>query len=121
MTQLARCSPDKQARVRAFLANGVDKHHVAVAMDALATLSHLSLSFFFVGLLIYLFNINHTVFSTVVCSIALSTAVYVCITLMPVFLAWQPIQYTTFPNILANLHQRTILSLPGSGYIWSSI
>jgi hypothetical protein len=85
MTQLVRCSPDKQACVRAFIANGVDKHHVAMAVEALATLVHLSLFVFFVGLLIYLFNINHTVFSTAVCSIALSTAVYVCITLMPVF------------------------------------
>ena len=34
-----------------------------MAVEALATLVHLSL--FFVGLLIYLFNINHTVLSSV--------------------------------------------------------
>ena len=84
VTQMARCSPDKQARVRAFIANGVDKYHVAMAVEALAALVHFSLFTFFVGLLNYLFNISHTVFSTVVCPIALSSAIYVCITLMPV-------------------------------------
>ena len=71
--------------MRAFIANGVDKHHVAMAVEALASLVHLSLFIFFAGLLIYLSNISHTVCSVVVCPIALSSAVYVCITLMPVF------------------------------------
>jgi len=85
LTQLPRCSPDKQARVRAFIANGVNKFHVAMAVEALAATVHLSLFTFFAGLLTYLFNINHTVFSTLVCYIALSSAIYTCITLVIVF------------------------------------
>ena len=85
LTRLARCSPDKQARVRAFIANGVNKFHVAMAVEALAALVHLSLFIFFVGLLNYLVNINHTVFSTLVCYVALSSALYAFITLMIVF------------------------------------
>jgi len=56
-----------------------------VASETLPILVHLSLFVFFVGLLIYLFNINHTVFSTVMCWIALLTVVYGCITFMPLF------------------------------------
>jgi hypothetical protein len=44
-----------------------------------------------VGLLIYLFNIHHTVFKVVVCWVALLTTVYGFITFMPVF--WQDSPY----------------------------
>jgi hypothetical protein len=84
-TQMLRCSPEKRARMRAYFANGVDKFHVPWAVEALPTLVHLSLLMFFAGLLIYLFNINHTVFSIVVCWVALTSVAYVCITLMPIF------------------------------------
>jgi hypothetical protein len=46
---------------------------------------HLSLFIFFAGLLVYLFNIHHTVFKVVVCWVALLTTVYGFITFMPVF------------------------------------
>jgi len=84
-TQVLRCSPKKRARMRAYFANGVDKFHVTWAVETLPTLVHLSLLMFFAGLLIYLFNINHTVFSIVVCWVGLTSAAYVCITLMPIF------------------------------------
>jgi hypothetical protein len=48
-------------------------------------LLHTSLFLFFSGLLIYLFNINHTVFSLVIWWVGLSGAVYGCITLLPIF------------------------------------
>jgi hypothetical protein len=71
--------------MRAFFANGVDKFRVAWAVETLPTLVHLSLLMFFAGLLIFLSNINHTVFSIVVCWVALTSVAYVCITLMPIF------------------------------------
>jgi len=84
-TQLPRCSPEKRARMHAFFANGVKKFHVDWAVEALPALVHLSLLTFFAGLLIFLDNVNHTVFSVVLCGVALSSAVYLCITLMPIF------------------------------------
>ena len=69
----------------AFLADGVDKLHVPWAVETLPTLLHLSLFLFFSGLLVYLFNIDHTVFSVVVWWGGLSVGVYGCITLMPIF------------------------------------
>ena len=85
ITQPARCEPHKRARARAFFAIGVDKFHVSWVVEALPALVHLSLFIFFAGLLIYLFNIHHTVFKVVVCWVALLTTVYGFITFMPIF------------------------------------
>ena len=84
-TQPPRCSPHKRARIRAFFAHGVDKFHVPWAVEALPALVHLSLFLFFAGLLVYLFDINHTVFTAVSCWVALLSIVYGSITLMPIF------------------------------------
>jgi Family of unknown function (DUF6535) len=85
ITQPPRYSPHKRARIRAFFANGIDKLHFPLAVEALPTLLHVSLFLFFSGLLVFLFNINHTVFSFVVWWVGLSGGVYGCITLMPIF------------------------------------
>ncbi|KAH9972254.1 hypothetical protein BGW80DRAFT_1445977 [Lactifluus volemus] len=91
ITQPARYSPHKRASIRAFLANGVDKFHLPWSVEALPALLHLSLFLFFSGLVIYLFNINHTVYSVVVWWVVLSGCVYGCITLMPIF--WRDSPY----------------------------
>lgn len=77
-----RYNPDKRARIRAFFSEGVDKLHLPWAVEALPTLLHLSLFLFFAGLLVYLYNIHHTVFSAVAWWIGLCVAIYICITLM---------------------------------------
>ena len=82
-TQPARCSPEKRARMRAFFANGVDKMHIPWAVEALPTLLHLSLFFFFSGLVIYLFNVDQEVFTYVALWIGLFSMVYGLITLLP--------------------------------------
>ncbi|KAH9952550.1 hypothetical protein BGW80DRAFT_1123776, partial [Lactifluus volemus] len=61
ITQPARYIPHKRASIRAFFANGVEKFHLPWSVEALPALLHLSLFLFFTGLVIYLFNINHTV------------------------------------------------------------
>ncbi|KAI0246405.1 hypothetical protein BJV78DRAFT_1090826, partial [Lactifluus subvellereus] len=85
ITQPPHYSPHKRARTRAFFADGVDKLHLPWAVETLPTLLHISLSLFFAGLLIFLFNIDHTVFSVVVWWVGFSAGVYVCITFMPIF------------------------------------
>jgi Family of unknown function (DUF6535) len=85
ITQPAGCSPKQRARMRAFFANGVDNFHVSWAVEALPALVHLSLVIFFAGLLIYLFNLNFTVFTAVLAWIGLLALVYGTITLMPIF------------------------------------
>jgi hypothetical protein len=85
ITQPARCEPHERARAHAFFAIGVKKFRVHWVVDALRALVHLSLFIFFAGLLVYLFNIHHTVFKVVVCWVAILTTVYGFITFMPVF------------------------------------
>ena len=85
VTQPIQSSPHKRARIRAFFADGVDKLHLPWVIEALPTLLHLSLSLFFAGLLIFLFNVNQTAFNAVVGWVALSAGVYACITFMPIF------------------------------------
>jgi Family of unknown function (DUF6535) len=85
ITQPPRYSPRKRASIRAFFANGVEKFHLPWSVEALPALLHLSLFLFFTGLAIYLFNINHTVFTVVVWWVGLAGGVYGCITLMPIF------------------------------------
>lgn len=85
ITQPIHCSPHKRARIRAFFANGVDKLNLPQIVEALPILLHLSLSLFLAGLLIFLFNVNHSVFYAVLGWVALFVGVYACITLMPIF------------------------------------
>jgi hypothetical protein len=80
-----RYIPHKRARIRAFFAEGVEKLHLPWTVEALPALLHLSLFLFFAGLAVFLFNINHTVFSVAISWIGLCTGVYVCITFMPMF------------------------------------
>ncbi|KAI0289036.1 hypothetical protein B0F90DRAFT_1921617 [Multifurca ochricompacta] len=68
-----RYSPHKRARIRAFFAEGVDKLHLPWAVEALPTLIHLSLFLFFAGLVVFLFNVNHTVFKVVICWVGICT------------------------------------------------
>jgi hypothetical protein len=71
-----------------FFSNGhvdTSKFRVLYAANALPTLIHLSLSLFCADLLVYLSNINLTVFSVVSCRLVLLSAAYGCVTLMPIF------------------------------------
>jgi hypothetical protein len=122
LTQPARCSPEKRARMRAFFADGVEKMHIPWAVEGLPALLHLSLFLFFGGLAIFLFNVDQEVFICVVWWIGLFSVVYILITMSPLIRndspyytplsipAWFPyasIQYVTF----------TVLTLTTYGYI----
>ena len=83
VTQPARCSPEKRARMRAFFANGAEKMHIPLVLEGLPTLLHLSLFLFFGGLIIFLFNVDQEVFLWVVSWIGFFSGVYGLITLLP--------------------------------------
>jgi hypothetical protein len=80
-----RCGPLKRSRIRAFFSEGVDKLHVPWAVEVLPTLLHTSLFLFFAGLVVFLFNVHHTVFGVVLWWVGLCTGTYLCITFMPIF------------------------------------
>ena len=85
VTQQRRSSPHKRARIRAFFSDAIDGLHVLWVIEGVRAMTHISMFLFFAGLLIYLFNICHAAFVAVVWWVALSTAVYVSFTLLPIF------------------------------------
>ena len=80
-----RYSPHKRARIRAFFAEGIEKLHLPWAVEALPALLHVSVFLFFAGLVVFLSTIHHTVFSAVLCCMAVCIGLYLCITLFPIF------------------------------------
>ncbi|KAF8261751.1 hypothetical protein EI94DRAFT_762847 [Lactarius quietus] len=80
-----RYSPHKRARIRAFFAEGVDEFLLPWAVDALPTMLHISLFLFFAGLAVFLWNVNLTIFKLVLSWVGVCTALYGCITLVPLF------------------------------------
>jgi hypothetical protein len=80
-----RYSLHRRARIRAFFFEGVDKFLLPWAVEALPTMLHLSLFLFFAGLAVFLWNVNLTIFKLVLSWIGLCTALYGCITFIPLF------------------------------------
>ncbi|KAF8257256.1 hypothetical protein EI94DRAFT_1759542 [Lactarius quietus] len=80
-----RYSPHKRARIRAFFSEGVDRFLLPWAVEALPTMLHVSLFLFFAGLAVFLWNVNLTIFKLVLSWIGVCTALYGCITLVPLF------------------------------------
>ena len=81
----SRYSPHKRARIRSFFSEGVEKCLLPWAVETLPTLLHISLFLFFAGLVVFLCNVNMTVFKLVLSWVGACTALYGCITLMPIF------------------------------------
>jgi Family of unknown function (DUF6535) len=82
ITPRHRYSLHDASRVCAFFAHGVEILGMSRVFEVIPTLIHLSLFLFFAGLLIYLFDVNLTVFCAVVGWVALSAA-KLLITFMP--------------------------------------
>ena len=80
----SRYSPHKRARIRAFFSEGVEKCLLPWAVEILPTLLHISLSLFFAGLVVFLCNVDLTIFKLVSSWVCLCAALYGCITCMPI-------------------------------------
>ena len=52
--------------MRALFAEGVENMYISWAVEGLPTLVHLSVFIFFAGLVIFLFNVDNGVFSSVI-------------------------------------------------------
>jgi hypothetical protein len=79
-----RYSPHKRARIRAFFSEGVEKCLLPWIVETLPTLLHISLFLFFAGLVVFLCNVNLTIFKLVLSWVGLCTALYGCITCIPI-------------------------------------
>ena len=83
-TRSQRYSPHERARIREFLANGVNHSRLSWVVEALPFMIHFSLFLFFAGLVLYLFNANYSVFIPVICWVGFSGMTYFAISFMPV-------------------------------------
>jgi hypothetical protein len=61
-----------------------------MVVEALPTLIHVSVSLFFAGLVVFLWNVNLTIFNLVLSWISVCAALYGCITFIPLFLRDSP-------------------------------
>ncbi|KAH8984221.1 hypothetical protein EDB92DRAFT_1950922 [Lactarius akahatsu] len=81
----SRYSPHKRARIRAFFAEGIDKYLLPWVVETLSALLHISLFLFFAGLVVFLCDVYITIFKLVLSWVGACTALYGCITFMPIF------------------------------------
>ena len=98
-TQQREYSPHRRARIRAFFSEGVDKSHISWVVEALPALLHLSICLFLAGLLVWLFNIDHVVFLTVILCTAFSAVAYLWFTLSPIIRPNSPYYAPLSPTI----------------------
>ena len=118
-------SPHKRARLRAFRRRGVDKLHIPWTMEAVPVLLHLSLFLFFVGLSVFLFGVNHTIFKAVTAWIALCVILYACLTIFPFMYKSSPystplsapvfFSLTVIGGVIRYLFFRLLLKFPQIG------
>jgi len=71
--------------MRAFFSCGVGNMNLPLVVEGLPTLIHLAVFLFFVGLIIFLLNINHSISIPVISWIGLFSMLYAFITFMPMF------------------------------------
>jgi hypothetical protein len=85
-------SPPKRARIRAFFADGVEKFGLSAAVEVLPGLLHASVLLFYVGLIDFLVNINHTVAFFLLTWVAMACLTYFILSIMPLFYPSSPYQ-----------------------------
>jgi hypothetical protein len=79
-----RYSLHKQARIRSFFAEGVEKSFPPLVVEALPTLLHISLFLFFAGLVAFLWHVNLTIYKIAISWVGVCVSFYGCITLVPI-------------------------------------
>ncbi|KAN0140480.1 hypothetical protein V8E53_001689 [Lactarius tabidus] len=106
----SRYSLHKRARIRAFFSEGVEKCLLPWTVETLPTLLHISLFLFFVGLVVFLCNVNLTIFKLVLSWVGLCTALYGCITCMPIIRHDSP-YYTPLSSLVWYIVTRTLFPI----------
>ncbi|KAI0293861.1 hypothetical protein B0F90DRAFT_1760714 [Multifurca ochricompacta] len=118
MAQGHRSDPAAQARLRAFVFDGVSRFHMSHALGLVPLLLHVSVILFFLGMIEFLFPINNTVTFVVLGFIIAMACTYLLLTVLPLFclnfpystpfspLVWR---LTSFPaRALSSLHWLTL-------------
>lgn len=102
-----RLSAHMRVRVHAFFSEGVEKFLLPWVVEALPALLHLSLYLFFACLVIFLWNVNLTMFRLVLSWVGICTVLYGCFTFMPVIYHNSP-----YHTPLSSLAWSAVASIP---------
>jgi hypothetical protein len=108
--------PEKRARIRAFLYEGVENSHVGAIVDGAPLLLHASLFSFLIGLVIFMQPINSTITTLLACILALCVVAYLASTVTPIIAIASPIctPLTMFLlkfSFASNLIRRVLLTI----------
>ena len=85
-------APRIRARIRTIFAHGVEKFALAAAVEVLPALLHASFLLFYVGLVEFLININHTVAYILLVWVVVGLLIYFLLTIMPLLYPDSPYQ-----------------------------
>ncbi|TDL27703.1 hypothetical protein BD410DRAFT_325099 [Rickenella mellea] len=78
-----RPAPNKRARIRAYLYEGIETFRVKAVVDVIPTLLHLSLFLFFTGLVVFLLPIDLRVALPMIIVLIIGVILYTTITFLP--------------------------------------
>jgi hypothetical protein len=86
LTQAGELDPKRKARIHALFSRSTDKLLIKCLGYLLPCYLHLSVVFFFIGLLLFVFDINNKLFNSTLWLFGFSLVVYTFFTLLPFFL-----------------------------------
>jgi hypothetical protein len=87
-----RAAPHKRGRVRTYLLEGLDQFFMRSFMYSVHVLLHISVLLFFCGVSDYLFDLHPTVGLVSWSCVAISTAAYVVLSILPLIFGNCPYQ-----------------------------
>jgi hypothetical protein len=99
-------SPQRRARVRAYLFQGVLRFHLGTVANAVPFLLHAAVFLFFAGLVEFLFHVNDTLAYVLLGCIVVFNKIYFLFTILPLF-------YRNCPYMtpMSGLHWRLVQAL----------
>ncbi len=105
-----RGAPRKQARIRAYMFDGVESFGLSQAVEAMPFLLHSSVFLFFAGLIVYLLPINETVAFTALGFVVAFAFIYLTLTVFPTLRLNCPYR-TPLSEVIYSLYQRSAFTL----------
>ena len=78
-------SPQRRARVRTYLFQGILRFRLCTAVDTVPLLLHASVFLFFIGLVQFLFQVDDAPAYALLCSVIVCAKAYLVLTLLPLF------------------------------------
>ncbi|TDL22527.1 hypothetical protein BD410DRAFT_206686 [Rickenella mellea] len=79
-----RPAPNKRARIRAYLYEGIERFRMTAVVEAIPTLLHVSLFLFIIGLVIFLFPINLHIALIMLIILTAVGILYATVTFLPI-------------------------------------